>query len=203
MARRVPAAVTLCDFFTLYSSICSARTCIILARQVAAAAAMEGHPRWPPTSHVCFALQGKLLASSSRFTKFMDVLVSSFCGALPQLLQGKLLASDSFPGQDRTKLCMASKVRTVFAVEKSRAFFHCYVANTAFFYLVGMLCHGLISQTGSPLACMQTARGRGSVRHMRQACPLTGIAFPTSLQVPLGVVLAIPPFNYPLNLAVS
>lgn len=25
-------------------------------------------------------------------------------------LQGKLLASDSFPGQDRTKLCMASKV---------------------------------------------------------------------------------------------
>ncbi|KAL4439898.1 hypothetical protein ABPG75_002899 [Micractinium tetrahymenae] len=44
--------------------------------------------------------------------------------------QGQLLASDSFPGQDRTKLCMASKV-------------------------------------------------------------------------PLGVVLAIPPFNYPVNLAVS
>lgn len=50
------------------------------------------------------------------------------CLAAPPL-QGKLLASDSFPGQDRSKLCMASKV-------------------------------------------------------------------------PLGVVLAIPPFNYPVNLAV-
>lgn len=34
--------------------------------------------------------------------------------ALPnRVLQGKLLASDSFPGQDRNKLCLASKVRLV------------------------------------------------------------------------------------------
>ena len=39
------------------------------------------------------------------------------------LLQGKLLASDSFPGQDRTKLCMASKVcnQSVFSMSKSFA----------------------------------------------------------------------------------
>ncbi len=50
---------------------------------------------------------------------------------------------------------------------------------------------------------MQAARGRGGVRYMQLSCPLTGIALPTSLQVPLGVVLAIPPFNYAINLAVS
>ena len=80
-------------------------------------------------------------------------------------MQGMLLNSDSFPGQDRSKLCMASKVR------------------------LRLRCCLPIS----PAAVSEVLW-----------CPAVvddWLCFHT--QVPLGVVLCIPPFNYPVNLAVS
>ena len=76
-----------------------------------------------------------------------------------------LLNSDSFPGQDRSKLCMASKVRL-------------------------RLCCCL------PISCAAVSALLWCLADIDSCC-----AFHT--QVPLGVVLCIPPFNYPVNLAVS
>lgn len=124
-------------------------------------------------------------------------------------LQGQLLASDSFPGQDRTKLCMASKVGPpeLKSLEKTLKFprdspqppgwlWHCppgaalprapqRASDSPGPPLVAPL--GLI-----PTACPLRITSGGSPRFA--CCP--------GPQVPLGVVLAIPPFNYPVNLAV-
>lgn len=81
--------------------------------------------------------------------------------------QGKLLNSDSFPGQERSKMCLCQKAS----------------------YL-------LCSQDwvyGSPASDQATS---AMLYHILMACVM-------GMQVPLGVVLCIPPFNYPVNLAVS
>lgn len=90
-------------------------------------------------------------------------------------VQGKLLTSDSFPGQDRTKLCLASKV----GCRRGRG------AGRSLGCRPGR--RGLAP--GGP-----SGAGSGRLTATPLLCPNT--------QVPLGVVLAIPPFNYPVNLAV-
>lgn len=65
--------------------------------------------------------------------------------------EGAFLVSDSFPGNDRNKYCLVSKV----------------------FINLALLQYKKLD------------------------------IFTTCMQIPLGVVLASPPFNYPVNLAVS
>ncbi|MCO5555556.1 hypothetical protein L7F22_009101 [Adiantum nelumboides] len=72
------------------------------------------------------------------------------------LSEGKLLVSDSFPGNERNKLCLASRVCLWL-----------FQTSCAIFSLSRAICVVLLNQ------------------------------------IPLGVVLAIPPFNYPVNLSVS
>ena len=88
------------------------------------------------------------------------------------LAEGKFLVSDPFPGNDRNKYCLSSKV----------------LQNTS-----------CLSQFKPENVHLVTRKYVG----LYIMC--TWIYFFSFVlnQIPLGVVLAIPPFNYPVNLAVS
>ena len=84
------------------ASCCSLQGC---SRGGVAAAAATAYA-CAPSPHYCttamLALPALFCASTAR---------QQLCWQPLCFLQGKLLASDSFPGQDRNKLCLASKVR--------------------------------------------------------------------------------------------
>jgi hypothetical protein len=94
------------------------------------------------------------------------------------LAQGQLLMSDSFPGQDRSKICLSSKV--------------CLVnkCKSDLFVSASSLLYGICGEE------VWNCLGRWLSRSPKHSLKLLS-------QVPLGVVLAVPPFNYPVNLAVS
>lgn len=83
---------------------------------------------------------------------------------------GAFLVSDSFPGNERTKYCLTSKVQ-----EQNSLFIVCKIRCVV-------------------IICLRNARIHPTMH---------SYWFQLAMQIPLGVVLAIPPFNYPVNLAVS
>ena len=165
--------------------------------------------------------------------------------------QGKLLTSDSFPGHDRNKLCLTSKVRAppplVLCLDPFQSISRLFVrssllsfassavplpqgacaaaADSLFPTLATPACGAtrLAGGTaGPPLGTLQGGCAAGGMKPAeQQGLRCIGPAGPTCCgartqptapccvslalpwpQVPLGVVLCIPPFNYPVNLAV-
>jgi hypothetical protein len=114
---------------------------------------------------------------------------------LRALGEGQLLTSDSFPGQARNKLCLVSKVRLRGRVCCACALCVCVCVCVCVCLRVQ---HAWTTRRARGV---HTHTRRTRVTHSRACMRVPGRL--GALQVPLGVVLAIPPFNYPVNLAVS
>ena len=102
--------------------------------------------------------------------------------------EGQLLASDSFPGQDRTKLCLASKV----GGSTSGACAPLGACQRVLCFGVGV--GGCVVRLGgAPLVPGHVFCGYFTTPASRG----TLTSGTSCSQVPLGVILCIPPFNYP------
>ena len=123
--------------------------------------------------------------SRELFTCMMRGFTSTAC-----TLQGKLLMSDSFPGQDRSKLCLASKVRPPASLKR--------LVSLQVVFQIAISVHCILDTR----CCVARAPCSWDLRAAEagRSCMLDAGMLS---QVPLGVVLCIPPFNYPVNLAVS